>query len=229
MLDNINGNNCRLLKTEDLVGHHIVPAFWSPTNDPSPFPFTETYRWSSLERICETLDIERSIVCATPEIWQVEPLVYRTTRDIEVPVIMISPQNLPILKPFCEQAGVDMVITAPNSLSKILDLLKDVAERPKAIVVIHKDVSTWPHSDHKSEGILTFHELHLVPGLPLLFQEREQTATTDFKRNDLFSWTDGEDGTLQVSLPDSWPVKIVDVPLPFRLSTRFASGLFSIS
>lgn len=229
MLDTVNGNKCRRLKTEDLGGHHIVPAFWSPQNDPAPFPFPETYRWKSLEQICVSLGIKRSIVCATPQIWQIEPLVYRTTRDIGVPVILTPPQNLPLLKPFCEQAGVDIVITAPESLSTIVDILKDVAERPKAIIVINKDTSTWPHDNSKFESILILNELHLTPGLPLLFKEIEQAATTDFKRNDLFLWTDGEDGTPRASLPDTWPVKIVDVPLPFRLATRSASGLFSIS
>jgi len=229
VLDKTSGDNCRRLRSDDLSGLHLVPAFWSPQDDPAPFPFPDTYRWRSLERICVSLDIKRSIVCATPQIWHIEPLVYRTTRDVGVPVILIPPQNLPLLKPFCDQAGVDIVITAPESLSTIVGIMKDITERPKAIIVIHKDMSTWPHGDSKSESILILNELHLVPGLPLLSQEPEQAATPDFKRNEFFSWEDGEDGAQRVSLPDAWPVKIVDVTLPFRLSAKPTNDTFSIS
>lgn len=229
MLDKINGDNCRDLRSDDLSGLHVVPAFWSPQNDPAPFPFSEAYRWNSLARICASLDVKRSVVCAIPQIWQIEPLVYRTTRDIGMPVILIPPQNLPILKPLCEQAGVDLVITAPESLLTVLDILKDIAERPKAIIVIHKDISTCHHSNSKSEPILILNELHLVPGLPLLFQELEQAATPDFKRNEFFSWIDSDDGTLRASLSDNWPVRIADVSLPFRLSATPISDTFSIS
>lgn len=228
MLDKINGENCRRLRSDDLSGLHLVPAFWSPQNDPALFPFPEAYHWDSLARICASLDVKRSVVCATPQVWQIEPLVYRTTRDIGVPVILTPPQNLPVLKPFCEQAGVDLVIAAPESLPTILNILKGITEGPKAIIVIHKDVSTCPHSDSKSESLLILNELHLVPGLPLLFQEPEQAATTYFKRSDFFYWINSEDETPRVSLSDDWPVEIVEVPLPFRLSEKSSNDLFSI-
>ncbi len=229
MLDSVNRDNCRRLKIEDLSGHHIVPAFWSPTEELAPFPFPGTYRWNSLQQICASLDVKRSIVCATPQIWQLEPLVYRTTRDIGVPVILTPPQNLPILKPFCEQAGVDLIVTSPDSVREIVDILKDIKEPPKAIVVIHKDTTTVPPTSSAPTSVMTLHELHLVPGLPVLYQEPEQANTTDFKQNKLMSWSEDITGTSHISLPDTWPVNIVDVPLTFQLSQNTCGDSFSIS
>lgn len=228
MLDGSNSRSCRQLKSDDLLGLHIVPALWSPAQDPTPFPFPENYRWDSLATICQSLGVHRAIACATPQVWQLEPLVYQVARAVGVPVILTPPQNLPIIKPFSEQVGIDLIIAAPAMVSNIRDILKDTENKPKAIIVIHKDTSTIPDVDTDITLPITLHELHLVPGLPLLFQEPSQSHTTDFKKNTLFTWQNDNGHRTYVSLPTSWPVSIAEVPLPFALSGRDETDLFGI-
>lgn len=229
MLNEANTYRCRDLKTEDLGGLHIVPALWSPAMDPTIFPYPEKYHWVALEMTCRELDVKKAVVCTSPQTWQLEPLVYRTTNTIGVPVISTPPQNLPVLKPFSEQVGVDLIITSTASASRIIEILETVTAKPKAMIVIHSDAGTLPRNgSHDRTRFRILHELHLVPGLPLLYQEAGQSTDTDFKRNELFSWTETGEATFRVSLPEDWPVRVVDMPLPFRLLARSSNDLFSI-
>lgn len=215
--------HCRALSPKDLFGHHIVPAGWTPPTNEIPFPYPKTYVWQSLSNLCAHYSITRTIVCAVPFMWQLEPLVYPVARDYGAPVAVVSPKNLPLIRPYAEQAGVDMIITTPEALQDISNILACTTAAPKVIVVIHHDAETL--QTHTASTTHTqyvcIHELHLVPGLPLFSQippSNSAESRPTLQRNEVFTWSTE---TNTISFPDAWGAwPKIAVPMPGNKSSE---------
>lgn len=208
------------------VDAHPVPIDWYPDEDGALFPLPTTHRWHTLEQLAQAFNVERALLCAFPLIWQLEPIAHKTARELSIPIAVTSPQNLPLIRPYLEEAGVDIILTAPENTEEVIEICESATRHPKAIIVIHRRIDTIRRYDTK---LLIAHELHLVPGLPLAYQPLgrvNQNATSiSLELADAYTWNIPETASepVCVSFPDL-PVPILDLELTLSVS-RDSNGV----
>ncbi len=214
---------CEKLRPEDLYGHHIVPAAWDAPGNHIPFPFPKTYTWESLEVLCTVNVIQKTIICATPFFWQLEPLVYKVAHTRGAPVAVVSPKNLALIRPYAEQAGVDMILAAPDTVEDIIAILSQTNSSPKILLVIHHEAKTLPRKISAPPGpYVILHELHLFPGLPLFLSISNTNARTGekllFTRNASCTWSTSSSTFTLPNTCGTWPP--IHIPMQATPSTH---------
>lgn len=205
---------CSKLTPKDLFGHNLVPASWGASTN-QIFPIPRSYQWSTLKSLVEEIGVTKSIIVATPPLWQIEHLAYSVAKSISVPLSSLSPRNLQLIKPACEEVGVDVIIIAKENIGEMTSLLTECVQKPKLLLVVTTEPSEISLSN---EHFIVAEEIHLIPGIPLFFQNTQLAKRTGkrlFKKNKIFTWDTDEIGNINITGSADWTVPISNFTVPF--------------
>jgi len=185
---------CDSLPAEKLRGNLVVPADWSTPVAPALFPISREYEWKSLLQLGQEIRTKEMVLCLTPLIWQIEPLAHKITRELSVPIAAVPPSNLVLARAYIERVGTGILIIEARLWPEVRELLEHSSTKPQVILVIHSSSKTLIETDFTSD-LLVLHEIHLVPGVPLAYQDIKlaQRSPNQFYLNQDFIWEFSEE------------------------------------
>lgn len=201
---------CAALSPTQLAEKYVVPA--DVHTQIALYPFAQEYQWQSLHTIYQTHHCQGAIALATPRYWQLDPIVHTITTSVSVPDMVIAPPNFDTLLPLSEAFVIDVVIVAASDVLELLGRYQKLTTPPKVTIVIHTELESLTIMRPTSTRTTLIHELHIVPGLPLLTSTYGTDTTPELHfelNNTIAAYNDGNvtmvlpllDASLQITQP----------------------------
>lgn len=198
----------------------VVPSSFSST-DPNlrALPLPQEWQWPSLAETLTALEVH-TLILQQPGFWQVEPFAFHAARESSIPVCNIEPQNYPLDRAAIRFAEADGVLAEASEAALLAEYLYAHNVTPlRAWVLIHSaDANTWdvPPALVRA-NVQVAHEVHLVPGVPLLVQcgHLAKQNAPRFHRSHICSWS--EDLRTPAITIESLPFNLTQFELPFAL------------
>ena len=202
-----------------VASQHIHSAdkfnqIWTPINwhhevESELFPLSTNHTWNSLGSLIKEHGLASAVLSMLPSVWQIEPVIYNTCRKHRIPNIDIMDSNWPVLLAHLHTVDIGGLILSADQESNLIEWWPKIKSPPSFIVVIH----TSPETIHEwAIDAQIYHELHLVAGFPLFYQDTEVNLKQDriwLKHNPDLGWSDTQ---------HSWQIKIMDAELDIELS-----------
>jgi len=154
-----------------------------------------------------------------PLFWQMEPPVFVACRAAGVPLFTVQPDNIAVAAASIRYAESSAIIAEARSAEPLHEhLIMYQDPLPELWFVIHSAATdNWHDTPPRLSGRVC-QEVHLYPGLPVLWQclHLSQTGAQRFHRSEEYTWD--ETGARISSLDGSLPVR--DSSLPFTLQSE---------
>ncbi len=202
----------------------VVPSSFIST-DPNlrALPLPMDWQWPSLAEILAAFEVH-TLILQQPGFWQVEPFAFYAARQSSIPVCNIEPQNYPLDRAAIRFAETDGMLAEASEAAAIADYLSVNNVTPlRAWILIHPaDTPTWETpAPLVRAGTQVAHEVHLVPGVPLLTQCSHliKTGVPRFHRSNIFIWNNNLT-TPTVTAAASLPFALTNFALPFSLTDQ---------
>lgn len=197
----------------------VVPSSFDPHERAlRAFPRATTWEWKSLRMAFEK-SMSRMIMLNTPLFWQIEPYVHGA-REGSAALFVNEPFNIPVNTVAATLIGVDtVVIAAEDAKALSLHIVETGAATPYNWILIHEATSSsWDTPAPLVDVKRAVHEIHLVPGVPLLWQcEHLYNQHILFHTSGEFTWSIS-DKKISITTKELAPYTFSDFELPFLLS-----------
>ncbi|MSU74148.1 hypothetical protein EXS56_03335 [Candidatus Kaiserbacteria bacterium] len=189
--------------------------------DTLTLPRSPGWKWRTLENTLREISAAR-VMSMLPSFWQTEPPAFYASRAAEVPFFTVEADNLAVAARAIDLAGVDTVIATPEVARSFNDyLLENGDQPPRNWILIHSTSTTPLTHDDLPPSATVASEVHLFPGVPLLFQclSHIQTRSGLFHLSDDFALSEVRGG-LRVTVKDPESMPVFALELPFELQEK---------
>lgn len=213
-----------LEKNIRMLNCRVVPSSFDPYETAlRAFPRAAAWRWKSLAAAFEKSD-SRTIMLNTPLFWQIESYVH-TAREGLAALFVNEPFNIPVNIAAITLTNIDTVVLAAEDAKALsLRIVETGVPTPASWVLIHTAASpAWDTPVSLIDARRVVHEVHLLPGVPLLWQcEHLYNQSALFHVSDEFTWSISDSSTL-ITTKEPAPYTFSAFEIPFSLSQNASS------
>lgn len=221
--------------------HHALRTDPIPRFFPSTFiaensyvhyatPFPKRNPWHSLERLIETFTPTTGLMLIAPLYWQTEPIFNDVCKRHGLPESVIHGNNLPVAVEILKQVSIRGVVLEHSLIPSFIEEVTASYDITRLDFIL----SITPLSELNSvamlptvDGSLLFHEVHLSPGCPLLYQDIPDAGSDRFRLNQDFMWElNGQRPRITATTAHTLPT--LRFVLPLSLTEDEESGTYKM-